>query len=91
MCCCGQLICLFISCSLSFFIFLDSIDLEHGFKQKPEFKYLKAILLGDSSVNLRARVGKVCDSVEEQVDCLIDHATDPNILGRTYGGWEAWV
>ncbi|XP_019852740.1 PREDICTED: DNA-dependent protein kinase catalytic subunit [Amphimedon queenslandica] len=67
------------------------IDLEHGFKNKPEFKYLKGILLGDSSTNLRARVGKRCDSVEDQVDCLIDHATDSNVLGRTYGGWEAWV
>lgn len=65
--------------------------MEHGFKNKPEFKSLKGILLGDSSTNLRARVGKRCDSVEEQVDCLIDHATDSNVLGRTYGGWEAWV
>ena len=69
----------------------DRIDLEHGFKAKPEFKSLKAILLGDSHVNLRARVGKQCDNVEEQVACLIDHATDSNILGRTWGGWEPWV
>ena len=38
-----------------------------------------------------AQVGKRCGNVEEQVDCLIDHATDPNILGRTYVGWEPWV
>ena len=69
----------------------DRIDLKHGFKAKPEFKSLEAILLGDRRVNLRARVGKQCDNVEEQVACLIDHATDSNILGRTWGGWEAWV
>jgi len=26
-----------------------------------------------------------------QVDCLVDQATDPNILGRTYAGWAAWI
>ncbi|KAG5877906.1 hypothetical protein JTB14_011622 [Gonioctena quinquepunctata] len=30
-------------------------------------------------------------SVEEQVDCLIDHATDFNLLGRMYSGWAPWV
>jgi DNA-dependent protein kinase catalytic subunit len=58
-------------------------DLERGFKTKSEFKSLKLILLGSSS--------KQCESIEEQVDCLIDHATDPNILGRTWAGWEPWV
>ena len=33
----------------------------------------------------------ICKSVKEQVDCLVDQATDPNILGRTYGGWAPWV
>lgn len=52
---------------------------------------MKTVLLGKSGFNLRATIGKECDSVEEQVACLIDHATDPNILGRTYVGWEPWV
>ena len=30
-------------------------------------------------------------TVEEQVDCLIDQATDAGILGRTYIGWKAWI
>jgi len=34
---------------------------------------------------LRAKLK--CTSVEEQVDCLVDQATDPNILGRTWTGW----
>jgi len=30
-------------------------------------------------------------SVVEQVDCLIDHSIDPNILGRTWVGWTPYV
>lgn len=30
-------------------------------------------------------------SVETQVDCLIDQATDGNLLGRMFFGWEPWV
>lgn len=29
-------------------------------------------------------------SVEDQVRCLIDHASDPHILGITWAGWEPW-
>jgi hypothetical protein len=37
---------------------------------------------------IRGRNGwKPCVSVAEQVDFLIDMATDLNILGRTWGGW----
>ena len=39
----------------------------------------------------RARIGDCCADVEEQVACLLEQATDPNILGRTWGGCEdAW-
>lgn len=30
-------------------------------------------------------------SVTDQVDCLVDMATDPNILGRQYEGLATWV
>jgi len=30
-------------------------------------------------------------SVEQQVDCLIEQATDPSILGRTWQGWAPWL
>ena len=30
-------------------------------------------------------------SVEEQVDCLVDQATDSNLLGRAFCGWYPWV
>jgi len=29
--------------------------------------------------------------VAEQVDVLIEQATDPNILGRTWQGWAPWL
>lgn len=52
---------------------------------------MEAVCLGDSSVNIRAREPEKDLSVESQVACLMDHAMDPNILGRTYGGWEPWM
>lgn len=30
-------------------------------------------------------------SVEQQVACLLDQATDPNVLGRTWWGWKPWL
>lgn len=47
---------------------------------------------GETGVNFRSDlIGRADLSVEEQVDCLIDHATDYNLLGRMYGGWSPWV
>jgi DNA-dependent protein kinase catalytic subunit len=53
--------------------------------------HLRQIVAGLPGANVRARVGKKCASVKQQVDCLVDQATDPNVLGRTYGGWAAWI
>lgn len=53
---------------------------------------LEAIVRGDPSRNIRARVdGTICATVQEQVDCLLDQATDPNLLGRIFVGWQPWV
>uniref|UniRef100_A0A671MAS8 DNA-dependent protein kinase catalytic subunit n=1 Tax=Sinocyclocheilus anshuiensis TaxID=1608454 RepID=A0A671MAS8_9TELE len=41
--------------------------------------------------NIRARHNEKDLSVEDQVDCLLDQATDPNILGRVWIGWEPWI
>lgn len=54
-------------------------DLTKGHEKNPEFNALKAILLGDEKHNERARDTSKC-TVERQVLCLIDHATEPNIL-----------
>lgn len=62
-----------------------------GHSSSEEYKSLEKILLGDQMYNLRARCGSQCRDIEEQVACLVDQATDPNILGRTYLGWEPWM
>jgi len=54
-------------------------------------KSLQQIVLGEVNVNARANVKEKCSSTKEQVDCLVDQATDPNIVGRTYNGWAPWV
>jgi hypothetical protein len=41
--------------------------------------------------SLRNSVGNYCSTVEEQIDCLLEHSTDPNILGRTWQGWNSFV
>eukprot|EP00897_Mesotaenium_endlicherianum_P010382 jgi/Mesen1/9372/ME000610S08690 len=54
-------------------------------------KALEGLARGDIIHNVRARTGPICASVQEQVDCLIDQATDPNLLGRIWEGWMPWV
>ena len=29
-------------------------------------------------------------SLEQQVDCLVEQATDPCVLGWSFGGWRPW-
>ncbi|KAJ3184182.1 hypothetical protein HDU87_005028 [Geranomyces variabilis] len=67
-------------------------ELEWGHGTATWFKAARDILLatGSPSENRRAQAGPTCKSVKEQVECLIDQATDPNILGRMYIGWGAW-
>lgn len=52
--------------------------------------YIK-IVKGEPQYDVRARKGGNLLSVEEQVECLIDLATDRNTLGRMYRGYMAWV
>ncbi|KAL9649605.1 hypothetical protein ABK040_003282 [Willaertia magna] len=54
---------------------------------KKGIKYIEKAIEGDPEINKRAKVGEICKSVKEQVECLIDLATDVKILGRTYIGW----
>eukprot|EP01119_Soliformovum_irregulare_P013151 TRINITY_DN3471_c1_g1_i1.p1 TRINITY_DN3471_c1_g1~~TRINITY_DN3471_c1_g1_i1.p1 ORF type:complete len:703 (-),score=223.51 TRINITY_DN3471_c1_g1_i1:67-2175(-) len=54
-------------------------------------KNLESAILGDAECNARARIKQRCPSVKDQVECLIDQATDANILARTYFGWAPWI
>ncbi|KAJ4461737.1 putative DNA-dependent protein kinase catalytic subunit [Paratrimastix pyriformis] len=52
---------------------------------------LADVIRGDPERNLRARLGDRCASVGEQVDCLLDQATDDNVIGRAWKGWCSWL
>jgi len=52
---------------------------------------MESVCLGDRAVNTRACEPESGLSVESEVACLMDHAMDPNVLGRTYQGWEPWM
>ncbi|XP_030758784.1 DNA-dependent protein kinase catalytic subunit-like [Sitophilus oryzae] len=56
-------------------------------KLKPEYfeKYISYVE-GDSRLSLDRTF-----TVEEQVNVLIDHATDQNLLGRMYVGWRSYI
>jgi DNA-dependent protein kinase catalytic subunit len=60
---------------------------------KEYFPKLKEALVGTKD-GFRYKIlkqRKRCLEVEEQVDFLIEHATDPNILGRLWIGWSSYV
>lgn len=66
-------------------------DLEKSHLPKKYVQSYVELVKGVDQFNFRARLEKDDNlSVEEQVDCLIDHATDENLLGRMYAGWEPW-
>ncbi|CAD5112585.1 DgyrCDS1798 [Dimorphilus gyrociliatus] len=85
--------------------YLTKIDLESGklkgltcevpskksgrLEVSPLNDYLQ-ILMG-SEANIRAQLPEDNLTVEQQVDALIDQATDKHILGLTWLGWEPWV
>ena len=52
---------------------------------------MQRVALGTEEHNVRARLPALGLTVEQQVACLLDQATDPNLLGRVWGGWEPWV
>uniref|UniRef100_A0A3P9A875 DNA-dependent protein kinase catalytic subunit n=1 Tax=Esox lucius TaxID=8010 RepID=A0A3P9A875_ESOLU len=70
---------------------ITSEELKLGFEKTPAFKGMQAVALGCEEHNVRARLGPMGLSVESQVECLLDQAMDPNILGRVWAGWEPWI
>ena len=57
---------------------------------------LQLMVRGQSKVSKRAQIAaaqkpKTALTPEEQVDCLLDQATDASILGRTWAGWRPFV
>lgn len=72
-------------------VYFVSEELKLGFEKSDAFSGMQSVVLGTPEHNVRARVAAAGLSVENQVDCLIDQATDPNVLGRVWAGWEPWV
>ncbi|XP_051006522.1 DNA-dependent protein kinase catalytic subunit [Acomys russatus] len=62
-----------------------------GHEMEPAFGSYTAVARGNKDHNIRALVPESGLSEETQVKCLVDQATDPNILGRTWEGWEPWM
>ncbi|XP_045466048.1 DNA-dependent protein kinase catalytic subunit-like isoform X2 [Harmonia axyridis] len=65
-------------------------DLRDG-QVKEYLESYSKLVKGLPNCDYRAQIARCNLSVEEQVDCLIDHARDYNLLGRTYAGWRSWV
>ncbi|XP_034718647.1 DNA-dependent protein kinase catalytic subunit [Etheostoma cragini] len=70
---------------------ITSEELALGFEKDPAFPGLQAVALGSEEHNIRARLPAAGLPVEKQVDCLLDQAMDPNVLGRVWVGWEPWM
>jgi len=71
--------------------YLTVSELKMGHSGKPYLSAVTKIALGDSDQRVRAKYGEVCPSVQAQIECLIDMATDPDILGRCWSGWHSWI
>ncbi|CAK9795487.1 DNA-dependent protein kinase catalytic subunit [Anthophora quadrimaculata] len=70
-------------------ITLDQLKERHNDKYYDRYW---AIVTGDDDIKrTRARMKDNFLTPEEQVECLLDQATDLNILGRTYRGWRPWL
>uniref|UniRef100_H2ZQ35 non-specific serine/threonine protein kinase n=1 Tax=Ciona savignyi TaxID=51511 RepID=H2ZQ35_CIOSA len=65
-------------------------ELNHNSSIQRFKQYYCSIATGDSK-NLRSQVPTTGLSVSQQIDCLLDLATDPNVLGRMWVGWKPWL
>ncbi|CAM9285642.1 unnamed protein product [Discosporangium mesarthrocarpum] len=76
-------------------ILIDDLDQNVTVKQLGSMRKLRGVAWGDSDSRVRFRSEKGRRSgflpVPLQVDCLIDLATDPNVLGRQWVGLATWV
>lgn len=54
------------------------------------YNNLKEVVVGMTD-RYRSQLKTDFLTVIQQVDCLIDHCTDPNILGRTWIGWSPFI
>ena len=70
---------------------LDTLDFDLAPRAQDLLRALEAIAKGDKMANIRAKVGDRCEDHRQQVECLLDQATDPNILARFWQGWTSFA
>ncbi|XP_054250756.1 DNA-dependent protein kinase catalytic subunit [Indicator indicator] len=66
-------------------------ELRLGHEKSLSYNDFAAVARGHADHNIRAKEPEHGLSEETQVRCLIDQATDPNLLGRVWEGWEPWM
>uniref|UniRef100_A0A8C0BUS0 DNA-dependent protein kinase catalytic subunit n=1 Tax=Buteo japonicus TaxID=224669 RepID=A0A8C0BUS0_9AVES len=66
-------------------------ELRLGHEKSLSYNDFAAVARGSPDHNIRAKEPEDGLSEETQVRCLIDQATDPNVLGRVWEGWEPWM
>uniref|UniRef100_A0A8C5JY83 DNA-dependent protein kinase catalytic subunit n=1 Tax=Jaculus jaculus TaxID=51337 RepID=A0A8C5JY83_JACJA len=71
--------------------FITCDELRLGHEKSDAFESYISVARGNKDHNIRAQEPENGLSEETQVKCLLDQATDPNILGRTWQGWEPWM
>ncbi|KAI8997006.1 hypothetical protein BDB01DRAFT_840542 [Pilobolus umbonatus] len=71
--------------------YIVTTELTNGHENQFYYDSVTKLARGDTENNIRARVKERCESVKQQVDCLIDLATDPHILGTMWVGWQSFV
>jgi len=72
-------------------VFNCSDELRLGYEKLPFYNDFAAVARGSADHNIRAKEPEDGLSEETQVRCLIDQATDPNLLGRVWEAWEPWM
>lgn len=71
------------------YITRDEVKLGHS--KKTAYQNMELVVLGDKKYNIRAKLPQKFLTCDQQVSALIDQATDPAILGRTWKGWEPFM
>eukprot|EP00794_Sanderia_malayensis_P010265 gene10265-11319_t len=82
--------------------YITGEEIRLGHEKRSVCKEMRNVAHGDSKYNIRKRFldeakernvaySKYCLTPEQQALCLIDQATDSNILGRFFVGWAPWI
>jgi DNA-dependent protein kinase catalytic subunit len=84
-----------------FFYFSSDIKLNNFLRSsnlKEALRQMEKVVGGDQTQNKRAQILMQYGSnryhkltVDEQIDCIIDQATDVDILGRSWAGLETFM